>query len=394
MKWYDISRIRDAGCDYNFIVSGRGPGKSTAMVNHLIDSYFNTKSDYGNPAQFARIVRYDWAISRTMMTGWFNEVNKEHLAMYGYGEYYKGGEWRFYPIEDKEAEEEASYQPAGYILPLNAQDEYKSGVDFSNVTNVVFEEFVQLRERDYVESEVELFLSAMSTIVRNRHNVRCWFIGNTLTKYNPYFELFGIDVDRIGLQPGDLKTFRTSGFEGMGATVAIEYAQMSQEDISEIAPLMRIGGNITATSGLYAVDPSVTEYHERVAGLLPSDMSNALPVAGCYLGQGRFCTVKITHTAQRDNMPLLVLSLMTPTMQQLQHDTWLNLSGEANPAYSVLDMPFRLRCMSPLSAYADPRIIRRLQQADASCQHAYETDECKYKWRNFVDAYGYERGQA
>lgn len=392
MKWYDITRIADTGCDFNFIVSGRGPGKSTAMVNLLIDSYFHTESEYGRPAQFARIVRYDWAISRTMMTGWFNEVNKNHLLEYGKAVTYKGGEWRLFPSEDGRIDEGDPYEVMGYVLPLNAQDDYKSGVDFSNVTNVVFEEFVQLRERDYVESETDLFLSALSTIVRNRKDCRCWFIGNTLTKYNPYFQLFGIDVDKIGLEPGDLKTFRTTGYDGKGATIAIEYAQMAHEVIDDIAPLMRISGNVTATTGLYQVDPSVSEFSKRTAKLLDSDLIPALPVAGCYLGGGKFCSIKYTRKPFWDGMPLLVMGCLYPDETSLFRDTFLNLSGIPSPTYEFAGRTFVLKCVSPLSIMADATIWHRVQVADARCAHAYETDEIKYKWRKFVDGLDYERG--
>lgn len=400
MRWYSLDRIDATGCDYNFIFSGRGPGKSTAMVNHLIDSYFNTQSQFGNHSQFVRIARYDWAVSRTMMTGWFNEINKQHLREYGKGVTYKGGEWRLFDLKQTadalpKAEDELPYQTMGYLLPLNAQDDYKSGVDYSNVTNVVFEEFVQLRERDYVDSETELFLSALSTIVRNRSGVRCWFIGNTLTKYNPYFELFGIDMDRLGMQPGDLRTFRVSGYDGKGATIALEYAEMAQDSVDELSPLMRIEGNVTATSGVFAQTPDVERYKQRTQNLLPADLVDPLPWPGAYLGKGKFTRVRMTRFPVSDDMRLLVFSSWEPPLSDLQHDTFLNLSGDPNPTYQTpLDTRAQpLHVVSPLSALADSRVMRMLQVADARCIHAYETDEMRYKWRCFVDEIGYERGQ-
>lgn len=395
MKWYSLERILEKDCDYNFIFSGRGPGKSTAIVNHLIDCFENEKSEFGNPAQFVRIVRYDWAISRTMMTGWFNEINQSKLAEYGRWVDFRYGEWRVRDLtDDGKRDEDSPYQVMGYVLPLNAQDDYKSGIDYSNVTNIVFEEFVQLRERDYVESETQLFMSALSTVVRNRQNVKVWFIGNTLTKYNPYFQMFGLDLDRIGMQPGDLKTFRVDGYAGHGATIALEYAEMAQEDMLELSPLMRISGNITATTGVFAQDPTVADYKARTAKLIESDLEDALPWHGCYLGDGRYCRVRITRYPVSDDARMLVLSSDDPTIDDLQRYTWLNLSGEPNPSYEVLGHTLMLRCASPLGIQAISTVARRLQDADARCAHAYETDEIRYKWRTFVDGIGYEKGQA
>lgn len=393
MKWYDISRIDATGCDYNFIVSGRGPGKSTAMVNKLIDDYFNDESEYGRPAQFVRLERFDFEISKAKLTGWFNEVNQRKLEdEYGCWVTFEGMEWHIRPLIDGHRDKGAQYETMGYVLPLNAQDEFKSGVDYSNVTNIVFEEFVQLRERDYVQQEPELFLSALSTIVRNRQKVRCWFIGNTLTKYNPYFDIFGLDVDRVGLSPGDLKTFRVPGYRGMGATVAIEYANMAQEDIAELSPLMRIAGNDTATTGLYVVDPAVSEAEQRISMVPPGGWEQPLPVDGLYLGDGDFSRVRISKRPIFDGMQLLAFDDYKPRGDELQVTKWLNLSNTSNPGFEWLERQYTLPCIAPELLWADLSFMRKMQAADARCVHAYMTDKVKFKWRNFVDMYGYERG--
>ncbi len=383
MKYYSLHDIDSRNCDYNFLVSGRGPGKSTAIVNHLIDDYVS------NGKQFVRIARYDWEVSKTLMQQWFNAVNISHLqeSLDNYELYveFKGGV--FYVTDGTD-----SYT-MGYVVTLNNQDIFKSA-SYDNVTNIVFEEFVQMNERDYIKGEIELFLSAVSTIVRSRNDCRVWFIGNTLSKHNPYFDFFGIDIDRLGISPGDLRTFRCAGFAGLGATVAIEYVQMSYEDIGEIPALMRIGGNITATSGLYAIQPTVSEYKDRTDTLLDTDFRKFLPMCeGAYIGDGIFCKVRVTNEPRYDDMRLLSLSLWDVTPYDLSEQRFLNLSGMANPRYSLFDNWYHIRCISPYPIWSDTRAMRKLQIADSKCVHAYETDEMRYKWRNFIDAYGYEKGE-
>lgn len=397
MRYYDISNIVELGCDYNFIVSGRGPGKSTAMVNHLIDCFTGDPVVRGYGAgryearqKFARIMRFDWAATATLMGRWFNAVNMSHLAEKGFdGSYvkYQGGEWRLYSATDAD-----SYQVMGYMMPLNAQDEYKSGA-LDEVTNIVMEEFALLRERDYIPGEVDLFLSALSTIVRERHDARCWLVGNTISAYNPYFEFFGIDPSRLNLQPGEIRTFRCSGFDGKGATLAIEYAEMSYETVDEIAPLMRVSGNALATDGGYLVDPTVGGYERLTAGLSASDMVPALPsVDGAYMGDGRFAVMEVSKRPRFDGMKLFRMRRVEPDEMLVFGKRWLNLSGSVNPTYTLGSVVRTIPCMSPLLWYADPSVLRDLQVSDASCLHAYETEEMRHLWRNFVDAYGYERG--
>lgn len=383
MKWYTLDRILEKGCDYNFIVSGRGPGKSTAVVNHLIDAFAKDKS------QFVRISRYDWEISARLMTAWFNEVNVGHLHELVNDKVnviYKSGVWY---LED----EKGARTSMGFSMSLNNQDIFKSS-SYDRVTNIVVEEFAMMDERNYIKGEIELFLSAVSTIVRNRQNVKVWFIGNTLTKHNPYFDFFGIDIDRLGITPGTIRTFRCAGFSGMGATVAFEYANMSHEDISEISPLMRIGGNITATSGLYAIQPSVAEYKSRTESLLDEDYQPVFPgIEGIYLGNGLFASCRVTRLPRFDDMPLLVLSDKRVGIVELTKGKFLNLSGAANPTYEFDGNLYYLNTISPYRLWADISLMRRLRERNARCVHAFETDEMRYKWTNFIDAYGYTLGE-
>lgn len=384
MRYYSLDRLLEADCDYNFIISGRGPGKSTAMVNHLIDVY----DDHGG--EFVRVARYDWETSRTLMAAWFNEVNRQrcHEKLHAVPSY-KGLTWSLLDEDDPACE-----RPFGHLVTLNNQDTFKSA-SYDFVENVVYEEFALLRERDYMVGEVEAFLSALSTIVRRRQNVKVWFIGNTLSKHNPFFDFFGIDVDRMGIKPGQVRKFRCAGFNGHGATVAVEFADMAEDDYMELSPLMRIGGNVTATSGLYEMDPSVTEYAARTAGLAQSEWRSPLPsIDGLYLGGGNFADIRVTKRPRYDDMCLMALGVTLPTLDDVATKRWLNLSGEFNPPYEVeeLGVRRRLQCVSPLKFYADEQALRRFQAYDASCVHAYETDEIRWRWRNFVDAYGYERG--
>lgn len=384
MKYYDLKPLLEADCDYNFIISGRGPGKSTAVVNYLIDMY----ADHG--AQFVRVARYDWEANRRTLDAWFNEVNRARCReMLDASPKFSGSTWSLVSEDDPDVS-----RPMGHLVTLNNQDCFKSA-SYDFVETVVYEEFALLRERDYMQGEVEAFLSALSTIVRRRQNVKVFFIGNTLSKHNPFFDYFGIDIDRMNVRPGEIRKFRCAGFGGHGATVAIDFAEMAESDYMELSPLMRIGGNVTATSGLYEIDPSVSEYEVRCAGIADDEWCDVLPsVAGVFVGNGLFATARMTRRPRYDNMRLLALTSVSPTFDEVVSGRWLNLSGSFNPWFTAEGMAGRrvLDCVAPESVYADDAALKRLQVLDARCIHAYETDELRYRWRNFIDAYGYERG--
>lgn len=385
MKYYDLKPLLEADCDYNFIISGRGPGKSTAVVNHLIDLYVDHR------AQFVRVARYDWETNRRLMDAWFNEVNRERCeTKLNAVPKFTGLSWNLVDKDDTDVS-----WPFGHLVTLNNQDTFKSA-SYDAVETIVYEEFALLRERDYMQGEVDAFLSAVSTIVRRRQNVKVFFIGNTLSKHNPYFEYFGIDIDRMGIKPGDIRRFRCAGFNGHGATVAVQFAEMAESDFMELSPLMRIGGNVTATSGLYELDPSVTDFDARCAGIADDMCRPVLPsVSGIYMGSGVFAQARVTLAERYDNMPLLSVRLEHPGVADVISGRWLNLTGTPNPSFELSDVPGCqrvLRCVAPESIYADEKALKRLQTFDARCVHAFETDELRWRWRNFVDAYGYVRG--
>lgn len=385
MRYYSLDRILELDCDYNFIVSGRGPGKSTAMCNRLTDCKRNGE-------EFVRIARYDWECSKVLMSNWFNEVNVEHMhEAIGCHPTYNAGLW--YAEQD---EDDSMSTVFGHLVTLNNQDTFKSA-SFDRVTNVVYEEFAMLNERDYMVGEVDAFLSALSTIVRRRQNVKVWFIGNTLSKHNPFYDYFGIDIDRMGIRPGDCRKFRCAGFNGHGATVGFEFADMAESDYMELSPLMRVGGNVTATTGVYDIPESVRLFKERVQGMPDSDFRKVFPgVDGVYMGHGEFADALVSKRPKFDDMPLVVLRRKEAGYESVLRGRWLNLSGAYNPDYTlggIDELTRHISCVNPYSLYANTADFHRFQIQDWSSVHAFETDEYEYKWRNFVDQWGYEKGR-
>jgi hypothetical protein len=80
----------------------------------------------------------------------------------------------------------------GWAFPLSMWQSLKSTA-FPNVTTIVFDEFI--REKDnssYIPNEVEALLNVMDTVFRNRDNVRCVCLSNSVSVVNPYFLYFNI----------------------------------------------------------------------------------------------------------------------------------------------------------------------------------------------------------
>lgn len=92
------------------------------------------------------------------------------------------------------------------IIPLNAQQQYKSLEDTTTDT-IVFDEFTttQTKLNQYKGNEVVDFLDLFSTVSREKQ-VKVFFLGNKETYTNPYFNFLGIKVPSIDFE--GIKTFK------------------------------------------------------------------------------------------------------------------------------------------------------------------------------------------
>ena len=266
MKYYTTDRIKKENAYYNVIFGGRSNGKSTALCKDLIDDYFRDGS------QFGRVVRYITDVQQTVMAEWFGQ---EYLRNYTARKYnreiqFMADSWYVIPIgEDVYKYKER--ERIGRIFVLNSEYRYKSG-QFEEVKKLVVEEFCLMDMNGYVPYEFEHFLSLISTINRHRTDLSVWLLGNTLQKSNPYFSGLGINIDKLKIYPGQLRTMRNR----YGVKYAIEYAEMSYDSMDEVPDILKLDGNEIAFVGDFAIDSNVYP-----SGKLSNFLQTASPAYCC-----------------------------------------------------------------------------------------------------------------
>lgn len=91
---------------------------------------------------------------------------------------------------------------------------------------VIFDEFIS---KAYMENEIQYFQQTIKNIVRNEkvQNVTIFMLGNTVSKYCPYFDFFGIDISEI--KQGQIGVLRDQN----GGTVAVEYCANRVDEIGK-----------------------------------------------------------------------------------------------------------------------------------------------------------------
>lgn len=196
--WYELDNIKKKNKLFNWIVTGRGSGKTTAIKKEIVKNGLE-----GHKSVYIRRNKVECE----------NRRLKDFFAKIQSLGYYAG-----HLLECEHAELKCDGELIGYVVPLSTSVNERS-IDYIGVTDIFFEEFI-LREDDrhhYLKNEVELFLELYVTISRNT-DVRVWFVGNNIEAFNPYFLYFNIYPAKEGIKVWNdhaIEFYRNHEFEKM-----------------------------------------------------------------------------------------------------------------------------------------------------------------------------------
>lgn len=221
MKYYSLNKINKKDATYNVIFGERSNGKTYATLKQVLENYFSDGS------QFAYIRRWSVDVQPKRMNNLFNAIIED-----GYLEKLSGGKFtaifyrtgRFYlctyndhgkPIYNEE-------DIIGYAFSLS-ENEHNKANSYPRVTTIIFDEF--LTNKIYLPDEFMLFMNTVSTIVRQRTNVKIYMLGNTVNKYCPYFKEMGL-TNILTMKQGTIDVY-TYGETKL--KVAVEYADSKKK---------------------------------------------------------------------------------------------------------------------------------------------------------------------
>lgn len=221
MKYYSLNKINKKNATYNVIFGERSNGKTYATLKQVLENYFNDGS------QFAYIRRWSVDVQPKRMNNLFNAIIED-----GYLEKLSGGKFtaifyrtgRFYlcTYNDKGKPIYNEEDIIGYAFSLS-ENEHNKANSYPRVTTIIFDEF--LTNKIYLPDEFILFMNTVSTIVRQRTNVKIYMLGNTVNKFCPYFKEMGL-TNILYMKQGtiDLYTYGETKLK-----VAVEYADSKKK---------------------------------------------------------------------------------------------------------------------------------------------------------------------
>lgn len=218
IKFYSLKPILSYGCLYNLIYGERSNGKTYSVHQYMLEQFW-TKHE-----QSALIRRWEEdfkgkngqaTFDGVVGTGFVEKLTKGAWTSIKY----YSGKWYLARFDEKLNKVITMEDPFCYGFALTMGEHYKS-TSYTNITTILFDEF--LTREGYLPDEFVLFQNVLSTIIRQRDNVKIFMLGNTVNKYCPYFEEMGIRNHIDKMKPGSIEIVK---YGDSGLTLAIEYCK-------------------------------------------------------------------------------------------------------------------------------------------------------------------------
>lgn len=217
-KYYSLKKILKYDATYNVIFGERSNGKSFSVHEYALERFIK------HGEQFALIRRWQDDFTGKRGASMFNGVvNAGVVERLSDGEwtniYYYASRWYLCRYDENGARTVCE-KPFAYGFAITSQEHDKS-TEYPEVTTILFDEF--MTRKSYVPDEFVMFCNCLSTIIRNRDNVKIFMLGNTVNKYCPYFKEMGLKhID--GMKQGSIDIYK---YGNNALTVAVEYCNNS-----------------------------------------------------------------------------------------------------------------------------------------------------------------------
>lgn len=219
---YDIQPILKYNADINIIYGERSNGKSWQAKAFLM-----LKDYLDNGVRFIYLRRFDFEITIFKVMKYFadfyTEISKLTEGRYDRITAYNSEIWLAkYNTDTKKIEKG---EVCGYYMNLSSEQAVAGG-QFPDVRNIVFEE--AMSRTAYLKDEFDKLNNLFCTIDRKRNYVKLWFIGNSISKNNPYFIGYDILPEVRRLKQGSIITKEIIlDDDGAKRTLAIEHTAQS-----------------------------------------------------------------------------------------------------------------------------------------------------------------------
>lgn len=216
VKYYSLTPILSKDALYNIIFGERSNGKTYAILEHILEDYCK----HGNQGALVRRWKEDFRGKRgqqmfdaLVTDGRVSQLtNGKYTKVYSYS-----GKWYLANTDARTGKMVSAPEPFCFGFALSDVEHDKS-TSYPKVKTIFFDEF--LTRQYYLPDEFVTFMNVVSTIVRQRSDVRIFMAGNTVNQYCPYFTEMGLTHIKE-MNKGAIEVYK---YGESKLRVAVEYA--------------------------------------------------------------------------------------------------------------------------------------------------------------------------
>lgn len=219
MKYYSLKKIKRLNATINVIIGQRSNGKSYAVKEEVINRYFD------NNEKFCYIRRTKKQRTQNKIEEQFCDRGIEKLIeKRTKGKYNCLKAYRGYICLNNSTEKLNEELPIiGYYTSVEESDDLKGSQIFQDVKNIFFDEFMT-SSSIYFANEIIMYNNLLSTIARNRNDLKIYLCANTISRVCPYLDEYGISeiIDKI--EQGKIYQITQRSKDGE-RVIALEYCK-------------------------------------------------------------------------------------------------------------------------------------------------------------------------
>lgn len=215
---YNIDKLNAVGAQFNILYGERSNGKSYQLKHKMMI----TPEVLTGKKRFMLVRRSKNEITTEKIMRYFNDVDIEKLTGCEYNAITMWRRELFLSQYNVQTCKVKRFEKIGYVVPLE-DEQYYAGASFTDVTDIIFEEFMSRSK--YLHDEPNKLMNLYCTVDRKKGDTRLWLCGNSISRVCPYLTDWDImDIMRTQKQ-GTIKTKKFDVGAGQIVDMAIEYCE-------------------------------------------------------------------------------------------------------------------------------------------------------------------------
>lgn len=182
--YYSFDKISSYNGVFNFVIGGRGLGKTYGAKVRAIKKFLKT----GEQFIYLRRYKSELDAKRSYFTDFEHTFPEWDFRV-------KGSEAQVSPVSARD-DEKRDWSVMGYFMALSTTQSKKSQ-SFTHVKTIIFDEFIiEKGALHYLPDETTILTNFYSTVDRGQDKTTVYLLANSVSIMNPYFISFEIRPDQ------------------------------------------------------------------------------------------------------------------------------------------------------------------------------------------------------